>query len=152
MYRFSKLLIVLAVTVLSLAACSNDSAMKHTSFAGMTYATPASLDEFEKIIKASSKNKKIVMVFFYADGNQWTKAFVRDTLSNPEVQNKLKTFTRVKVDISKTYSAAGVIKSKLGVLGSPTTVFIHPDGTISKWTYVKTEQFLSILDGEIIGK
>lgn len=152
MYRLFNPLIILAAMVLSLAACSNDSAMKSTSFAGMTYATPASLDEFEQITKASSKNKKIMMVFFYANEERWSKAFVRDTLSNPKVQEKLKTFTLVKVDISKTYSAAGAIKSKLGVLGPPTTVFIYPDGTISRWVYVKTEEFLSILDSEIIGK
>ncbi len=146
MYRSFNFLIILTVTVLSLAACSNESAMKRTTFAGMTYATPASLDEFEQIIKAASKNKKIVMVVFYAD-ERYSKAFVRDTLSNPEVQVKLKGFTRVKVNISKTYSAAGAIKSKLSVLGPPTTVFVFPDGTTSTWTYVKTEQFLSILDG-----
>ena len=152
MYRFFNFLIILAVTVLSLAACNNESAMKRTTFAGMSYAVPATLGEFEQIIKASSENKKIVLVVFYADWDQWSKALVRDTLSHPEVQEKLKAFTLVKVDISKTYSAGDVIKHKLGVLGPPTMVFIFPDGATSIWNYVKTEEFLSILDKEINGK
>ena len=85
----------------------------------------------------------LVVVDVYTDWCGWCKKLDKDTLSNPEVQAKLKDFTLLKLDADKHRDVA----QRYAVRGFPTTLVLDArGGLIAKQPgYLPPKQYLKFL-------
>lgn len=97
--------------------------------------------------KAKSENK-MMMIDTYADWCVACKELDEQTFSVPEVAERLKTFTLVKLDFTKKDGANEELRKSLNVIGMPTVIFFNPDGTeIKRFSgFLKKDEFLAVLD------
>ncbi len=83
-------------------------------------------------LAAAKRDKKPVLVDFYADWCAACKELDRKTYPDARVQAETHRFVAIKVDGTKESDALDKIYDQYGVEGLPTVVFIKSDGTVLK--------------------
>ncbi len=113
-------------------------------------------ESFNSGLSKALKQKKHVIVDFYADWCYWCKIMERETFTNPEVVKVInRDFIAVRVYTEKDESinykgvktTSGRFASMLGVRGLPTVVFMDGKGNLIDQLpgFVKPDIFVSIL-------
>jgi thioredoxin-related protein len=113
-------------------------------------------EPFNSGLKKALKQKKPVIIDFYADWCYWCKVMEKETFSNQEVAKLLnKDFIAVRVYTEKdeeiTYMGktitSGRFVSMLGVRGLPTVVFMDNEGRLIDQVpgFIKPDIFIGIL-------
>ncbi len=96
-----------------------------------------------KAMAEAQQRKTLILVDAYAEWCGWCKKLEKDTLSNAEVQTRMKEFTLLKIDTDKQPQLA----QRYGVSGLPTTLILNPQGEVvlSKPGYMPPEPYLTLL-------
>lgn len=92
----------------------------------------------------AGRERKPVVIDFYADWCKWCKVMDEETFTDPEVAKKLKEdYICVRVDTEKDPR----VSQQFGVTGLPTLVFMTPDAEIITKIpgYIEKDTFLPIL-------
>lgn len=146
----NKFKIALLLTAVILIACpGNSESQKKPN-------TTVKWESFNTGLSKAIKEKKPVIIDFYADWCHWCKVMDRETFSNEEVVKLLsRDFIAIRLDMEKsetiTYSGKTVslntFASMLGVRGLPTVVFMDKDGDLIDKVpgYIKPDIFIGIL-------
>ncbi|MHB9106426.1 MAG: thioredoxin family protein [Armatimonadota bacterium] len=93
---------------------------------------------------AEAKGRKtLILVDFHADWCGWCTKLDQETLSNAEVQTRLRDFTLLKIDTDKYPDIA----NKYGVSGLPTTAILDANGKamLSQPGYMTPKDYLQFL-------
>jgi len=117
---------------------------------------PVKWESFNSGISKARKEKKPVIIDFYADWCSWCKVMDRETFSNEEVSKILeKNFITVRLDMEKkenitfmkTTTTPSAFASMLGVTGLPTVAFMDESGNFIDAVpgYIKADIFAGIL-------
>jgi len=106
----------------------------------------------EEGLKQARMEDKVVMIDFWASWCAACMEFEKITYANPEVMKELKKFVNIKIDCTNTNDPKiKQLWEKYGIVGLPTIVFIHKDGTIDRdktiTGFVNAQEFLHILQG-----
>ncbi len=113
-------------------------------------------ESFNSGLSKALKQKKPVIIDFYADWCRWCKVMETETFSNEEVAKILnKDFITIRVDTEKsesiTYKGKTTTSSQfapmLGIQGLPTVVFMDSDGDLIDKVpgFIKPDIFVGIL-------
>lgn len=113
--------------------------------------------EFSKALELAKKEKKMVVVDFYADWCSWCKRMDKDTYGNPEVikyakskliMTKVDTESQAKTRFKDRELTYRELAAGMGVRGLPTTAFFDSNGDpiTSISSYLTPDQFLPILE------
>ncbi len=103
----------------------------------------------EQTFETAIKNHKKIVIDFYADWCIPCKELDGITFSDPKVVAKMKEFTPLKVDMTKSLSdATEAVREKFKIVGMPTIIFYNSSGKEVKRVsgFVKPEDFLKILN------
>lgn len=110
---------------------------------------PNNLD-LDLIINDAKKQKKAVIIDFYAS---WCVACLnldKNTFSNEEVNKLLKNFVFVKIDVTKNSEYLVSLQNRFNVVGLPTIIILDNNGeTISNGTiqgFISAEQMIKKLE------
>jgi len=103
------------------------------------------LEEGRKLAKAENK---ILMIDTYADWCVACKELEEFTYSAPEVVERLKKLTLVKLDFTRDEPANKVLSKSLNVIGNPTVIFFSPDGVeLKRFSgFLNKDEFLAVLN------
>ncbi|MEN4006537.1 MAG: thioredoxin family protein [Methanobacteriaceae archaeon] len=100
--------------------------------------------DLNSAFEEAKETNKTVFVYFYTTWCTACRVFDENTLSDPEVQDKLgKDYISVKIDLDKNPQLASDYK----IYSIPTLIFLNPDGSEIKryMGYIDSESFLSQL-------
>jgi thioredoxin-related protein len=140
------LFLFILITIPAHPACSDSPGSKST----------VKWESFNSGLSKALKQKKYVIIDFYADWCYWCKVMEKETFANQEVVKVLnRDFVAVKVYTEKdeeiTYMGVKTTSSRfasmLGVTGLPTVVFMDGEGKLIDQVpgFVKPDIFVSIL-------
>lgn len=92
----------------------------------------------------AKERKSLILVDAYADWCIWCKKLDAETLSNTEVQARLKDFTLLKLDTDRYPDIA----AKYGISGLPTTLVLDAEGKVvlHQVGFMITKEYLRFLD------
>jgi len=106
---------------------SQDNAIKQ--IAGMNYQVVTTLGALEKHLVKAKADNKAVFINFYADWCVSCKELERLTLNAPEVQDKLKNYVLIEVDVTRSGVEQHALLKQYKLFGPPGLIVIEPDGT-----------------------
>lgn len=135
-----RILLFLALTVLfsgCLSAQSDDN--DSLTIKQLTFVT-----SLEPALEAAKVQDKPVFVYFRSESCGWCKKFEEETFTNQSVINQLKeNFILVSIDVNEQKNETG----KFGVRGTPTEVFLDPNGAeiLRIPGYTDTETFFKVI-------
>jgi thiol:disulfide interchange protein len=117
--RILKLLAVasLAATILLLVSCTKETKEKPSDRVGW-------LTSYDDAVRLAEKDKRMIMIDFYADWCGWCKRLDNDTYVDRDVVAKAHEFVSLRVDAD----AERGLTSQYNVRGLPTILFIDPSG------------------------
>lgn len=101
------------------------------------------LTSLPEALEAARKAQNLVLVDAYAEWCGWCKKLEAETLAHPDVQERLKGFTLLKIDTDK----QGELAQRLGVTGLPTILILNAEGdvVVRQAGFVPPEAFLEFL-------
>lgn len=116
-YIFCTLILtIVLIAGVSMAVCASST----DSVSGLNIS-----DNYDSALKDAKASNKTVMIIFDQNSCSYCDKFKQDTLSNPQVQEKINSsFIPVVVDVNKDYDLA----SKYKVFGTPSVVFSDSNG------------------------
>ena len=118
---FSRFKVVLAMAILAAGILMLKPAPQNLSeMSWETYSAP--------VLQMSISEKEPVIIDFYADWCNPCKELEHITFADPEVQNILKDFTRLKVDLTIVNDSTNALKKEFDIPGVPTIVFYDKTG------------------------
>jgi len=155
MFKKISIIATIIITFSILISCSKESGEKKSDTKGQT----VTWQNFNKGIELAAKEKKPIVIDFYADWCKWCKVMEKETFSDPEVSEKLnKSYIAIRINTDKAGSEPIKYKNHeftiqhfsmmMGVQGLPTVVFMDKDGKpITKIPgFVKKDVFLPLLN------
>ena len=80
----------------------------------------------DEALAEAKKNHSLVLVDAYAEWCGWCKKLDKETLSDPDVQKKLKDFVLLKLDTEENPDLA----ARFGIQGLPTTLVLDENGKV----------------------
>lgn len=86
----------------------------------------------EELIQQAQKNKKFVVIDFYADWCAACLELEERTFSAPEIEKRLQNMVLLKVDNTNETPESKLLIQKYGVIGLPTLIFINDKGEVQK--------------------
>ena len=100
-------------------------------------------DSLPDALAEAKGRKTLILVDFRADWCGWCTKLDQDTLSNAEVQTRLRDFTLLKIDTDKQPDLA----TKYGISGLPTTAILDANGKVvtSQPGYMTPKDYLQFL-------
>ena len=103
----------------------------------------------ERALRQAKRQGKPVVIDFGAKWCPWCKKLEAETLSNMEVQQALKSFVTLKVDMTRPKKNERAFAREFGVEGLPTVAFINSKGTELKEMklvgFIPASEFLKLL-------
>ena len=114
--------------------------------AGVAGAAGLEFQNYDEGVKKAAEEKKMVMLFFWADWCRYCTKIRKDVFESEKVKTEFeKNFVAVSVDIQTDKSDLG---KKYRATALPTLTFIRPDGDpLAYWEgAADAETFLKILD------
>lgn len=146
----SMLALIYGMLLLAGAANGNENAfhpLRNTALVSTavdTVRTPSSLFTYvdnmtalEKKIHDAKISHQPVMIEFFATWCPDCKKVDEDVLSSTEVQQNMKPFSRLRVDVSNRNAELSKMMEKYNVMGVPTMVFFNKDGKLFDAEHLK---------------
>jgi len=97
-----------------------------------SFVTIKSMDELDAQLETAKKNKKQILIDFYAD---WCVSCVlmnRNVFSQADVQNALTDFILLRFDVTQNNTFDQAVLKRFHVIAPPTILFINADGNEMK--------------------
>jgi len=122
---FSRFKVILAMAILAAGILMLKPATQTVNeISWETYSAP--------VLQTSISEKEPVIIDFYADWCNPCKELEHVTFADPDVQNLLKDFTRLKVDLTIVNDSTNAIKNEFNIPGVPTIIFYDKMGVERK--------------------
>ncbi|MCF7832253.1 MAG: protein-disulfide reductase DsbD [Candidatus Marinimicrobia bacterium] len=122
---FSRLKVILSMAILAAGILMLKPGVQNTNeISWEAYSTP--------ILKTAISEKQPVIIDFYADWCNPCKELDHITFSDPEVQEILEDFVRLKVDLTIVNDSTNAIKKEFDIPGVPTIIFYDKIGNERK--------------------
>ncbi len=109
-----------------------------------------SLARFQEKLNEAKKQKKPVVIDFYADWCVTCKKLDQHTYSDTDVKKALNRFALIKVDVTSDTKELGELRKRFGVIGLPTVLFIDSQGALQAspkiFSFIDAKAFLKHLE------
>lgn len=116
----------------------------------MNFQSITSLSALEHIQEQVKKTEQPLLVVFHADWCASCKSLERNLWRNADVQEKLKSWRLVKVDVTANNAENQALMKKFGLYGPPAILFFDSDGDeLSRYRIIgpiSVEDFLNFVD------
>jgi len=89
----------------------------------------SSVDAAIQDASQTATQDRVLMVDLYADWCAACKELTKETFPDPRVREALTNFVPVKVDFTNDSPESAALAKRYAVLGLPTILFLHPDGS-----------------------
>lgn len=122
---FARIKVIIAMTILAIGILMIKPApCEGTEITWETYSAP--------VLESSIIEKEPVIIDFYADWCNPCKELEHITFADPDIQDILKDFTRLKVDLTVVNDSTNALKKEFDIPGVPTIIFYDKTGTERK--------------------
>lgn len=121
--------------------------LSRTPVPGLHFQPVPSTATLDKAL--SRLNGKPVLLDFYADWCVTCLEFERDTLTDPRVQTKLKSFGLLRADVTANTPDQRTLMTRFGVFGPPTLLFFNQAGKLQETRIIglqNADEFLLTLE------
>ena len=115
----------------------------------LPFVTVTSASELEGLLISAKEQKQAVLVDYYADWCTYCVVMEKTTYRDPEVEQALKRWILVKVDVTVPNEQTQSAKNAFKVIAPPATLFIDTKGNemrnLRRFGYIKSNELISML-------
>ena len=115
----------------------------------LPFVTITSAQELEQLLISAKQQNQAVLVDYYADWCTYCVVMEKTTYRDPEVEQALKNWILVKVDVTKPNEQTQSAKNAFKIIAPPATLFIDKTGnevrSLRRFGFIKSTELISML-------